>query len=187
MSITSISQVRVGSVTIVTAISGLSGTVYFHWYLDGVHVSSTQSNRHSIYMDNGDSGRVDVLDTTDPDFDPIANAPAGWPARRTLQWHRSAATDMDHYRVEQDIDGGGFAAIGTVHHDPLQWVYTFLTPRLVDLAVYTWRIVPVDTSGNDGAATTIRTEKIVRTPDAPDFTVAWDEGTTKVTWTEAAA
>lgn len=186
MAITSLNQVRVGGVTIVTAESGLSGTVFFHWYLDGVHVSSTQSNRRSFYLDGSDGGVVDVIDTADPDFDVSANAPAGWPARRVLQWTRSASPDMGHYRVEQEKDGGGFVAIGTVHHDALQWVYTFLTPRLVDLSTYIWRIIPVDASGNDGTPSTIRTELIVRTPDSPNFTVSWDSGTQQITWTEVA-
>ena len=61
-----------------------------------------------------------------------------------------------------------------------------LTPRLDDLSTYTWRVIPVNTAGNDGTALTIGPELIVRTPDAPNIEIVFDSGTTRVTFSEAA-
>ena len=48
----------------------------------------------------------------------------------------------DVTEIEQKVGGGAFASIGTVPHDPGAWLYTFVTPRLTDLGVYDWQIVP---------------------------------------------
>ncbi len=72
--------------------------------------------------------------------------------------------------------------IGIVPHDEAQWVYSLLSPRLDDLADAEFRVVPVDKAGNDGTALALSAERIVRTPDAPDFTATFDSGTTKITF-----
>lgn len=185
MAITSITQTRHGVQTIVTAASDLAGTVYLHWYLDGVLVASGTSTRRAFTVVAGDRIRVDVVDTTDPNFDPIANAPAGYAARRRLWWLTSLDADVLHYRVEQQKDGGTWSTVATVPHDG-RWAYTLVTARLVDLASYAWRIVPVDRAGNDGTILTIGPQTIVRTPDAPNFTATFDPATTKVTFASAA-
>ena len=174
-----------GGVT-VTVISNLSGTVYFHWYADGAWLGVTTSNSRTFHLETGDQLRLDVLDTTDPDFDPIANAPAGWPARRTLYWVRSTDADVAAYKIEQQREAAAFTTIGRVIADATSWTYDFLTPRLDDLTNYTWRITPIDAAGNLGTAITIGPEKIVRTPDAPRFTVTWNSGTFKMTFAAAA-
>jgi len=185
MSITAIDTTRFGNVTTVTATSDLGGSPYFHWYVDGAWVGVSLTGSWDFYLPLGDSARIDVIDTADADFDPVAGAPAGWPARRTLWWIRSLATDCDHYRVEQKKGAGEWSTAGIVHHDPNRWEYFILTDRLDDLSDYTWRVVPVDLAGNDGTPTTIGPETIVRTPDAPNFTISFDSGTTKVTFTAA--
>ena len=106
-------------------------------------------------------------------------------SRKTLWWIRSLASDVDHYRIDQSVDGGAWEELATVRVINDQWAYQYTTGPLTDLATYTWRIVPVDTAGSDGTPKTVGPEKIVRTPDAPAFEVSFDADTRKVTFTEA--
>jgi len=186
MAITRYQTTRFRNITTVAVISDLSGTVYYHWYLDGAYIASTTRPTYSFVLEQGEQARIEVQDTTDPNYDPIANAPAGYPARRTLWWIRSTEGDVDYYKVEQKKDSGQWSTIGIVRHDNREWAYSFLTPRLEDLATYTWRIIPVDTAGNEGTPQTIGPETVVRTPDAPRFAISFDPSTTRVTFSAAA-
>ena len=181
----SYSVTRMDNTTRVTVSGRLTGNVFYYWYLDGAFVGRSQSNSRSFVLAHNDMVRVEVIETYDADFDAEANAPAGWPGRRTLWWIRSTDADVDHYRVEQAYGAGDFAEIATVQAVAGQWEYEVLSPRLLDLSGYTWQVVPVDAAGNDGTALEIAQEVIVRTPDAPDFAIAFDEGTTKVTFSAA--
>ena len=183
MTITDYQTIRNENLTRVIVTSDLAGTVYYHWYLDGVLVGSTESSEFWFSLEIGEQARVEVLDTNDPDFDPLQNAPEGWPARRLLWWVRSIDASIDHYRVEQQQNAGAWSIVARVPHDGNLWHYWLLSGRLDDLSDYAWRIVPVDAAGNDGDWTLIGPEKIVRTPDAPDFAIAYDAGTDKVTIT----
>jgi len=209
--ITNYETTRLGGATLVTVTSDLTGTVFFHWYLDGTHVDATTSPSRMFWQAGGDQVRVEVVDTLDPDFDYIAGAPAGWPARRTLWWVSAARTglaamsldelallsldelatsplssdDVAHYRIDQQRQAEGYEAMAIVHYVPGRWTYSHLTGRLDDLTEYTWRIVPVDQAGNDGAAFQIGPETIVRRPDSPDFTATLDEPSGKITFAEA--
>lgn len=186
MAITDIQQQPLGTVIVITATSDLTGTVYYHWYLDGSYVGVTTDGSRSFSSAVGGQARVEVIDTTDAGFDPIANAPDGYPSRYTVHWARSSDTTAALYRVEQRQDGGSWESIGSVDHDPDRWSYSLLTGVLVDLSVYEWRVVAVDAAGNDGSIVSIGPLNVARSPDAPDFTVSFDPGTTRVTFTEAA-
>lgn len=175
-----------GNEVTVEVTSTLSGTVYFHWYLDGIWQGRTLSGRRMFYLDAGDQARVDVLDTNDAQFDAVANAPTQYPARRLIWWVRSLAADVDHYRVEQKKAGGSWEAVAIVSHREDRWDYSVISERLDDLTQYTWRVVPVDVAGNDGDPVTIGPEQIVRRPDAPNFEITYDSGTRKITFSEAA-
>lgn len=105
---------------------------------------------------------------------------------RSLCWVRSQSTSVTLYRIDQKPSGGAFSAIGYVQAATGAWLYRFLTGVLDDLETYTWRIVPLDSAGNAAASPTeIGPEKIVRTPDTVDFSVAFDNDTQKVTFSEA--
>jgi len=186
MAITAYSQQQVGNVTIVTVTSGLSGTIYYHWYLDGLWQGVTQAPSKSFVLGVGKQARIEVNDTNDVDYDGPANAPTAYPAVRTLTWIRSLASDVACYRVEQQQDGGDWNTIGTVQRNGAQWEYRFTTPALDDLSTYDWRVYPIDETGNDGTVLNLDGELIVRTPDSPDYTVTFDSGTTKVAFAEAA-
>jgi len=176
---------RLGDVTQIDVTTWLAGVVYYCWYLDGILIDTTTSPRLWIQTAVGYQARLEVIASNDPDFDTESNAPAGWPSRRLIWWVRSVDSDVVSYRVEQDQDGGGWSTVATVAAVADQWEYQVLSDRLEDLAQYTWRVVPIDAAGNDGTPIAAGEEKIVRTPDAPNFAIAFDDGTTKVTFSAA--
>lgn len=171
---------RVDGVTTIIVSSPLSEPFY-HWYVDGVYVGVTRDPRWQLYLSDGEQAHVEVIDTIDGAFDPVAGAPAAYPSQRTLWWCRSLSTDVASYRVEQQQDGGSWTAIATVHAVAEQWDYRHLTERLVDLAEYAWRVIPVDQAGNDGTAISLSAVTVVRWPDAPEWTFSFDAGTDLVT------
>jgi len=154
----------------VSVTSSLTAPVYFFWYLDGAFAGMTGSGSKVFILPQGDQSVVDVLDSADPDFDYIANAPTQYPARRTLVFIRSADAATARYRIDQQAGGGAWEIIGFVAQETGRWQYTFVTGRLDDLTLYAWRVVPLDSAGNAGTAVTIAQELIVRSPDAPNFT-----------------
>jgi len=183
VAITAYSTVRIGNVVQVTAVSDLGGTIYYHWYEDGTWLASGRVPTRAFRLPSGEQARIEAIDTNDDDFDPIADAPDGWPARRTLFWLRDPARgDVDAYLVEQQKDGGDWETVAAVPHVAGQWSYTLLSDRLDDLAEYAWRVTPMDRAGNPGTPVELAAEKIVRTPDAPSFGIAFDPNTTKVTF-----
>jgi len=163
---------RIGDATRVTATSALTGTVYFLWYVDGAYVATTKTGVRDFTLAAGDQARVEVLATTDPAFDPIANAPTEWSARRSLWWCRSLATNVDHYTVEQAIGSGPFAVAAVVTQTPEAWALGWLSARLADLTTYTWKVTPYDRAGNRGASRLFGPELVVRRPDGPRFTAS---------------
>lgn len=183
MTVTAVTYARVGDMTRVFATSDLTDPTY-HWYLDGSWLGASLAPFRDVQIAPGDQARVDVLDTTDPAFDPIANAPEGFPARRSLWWVRSADLDVDHYLVEQDQDGGGYELVGRVPQAAEAWALGWLTARLEDLSTYTWRVTPYDAAGNAGTARTFGPEKVVRRPDAPDFALSFNDTTDRLTISE---
>ncbi len=180
MSITAYNVERLENVSEVTVTSSLSGTIYFHWWLDGLYQGASTSASRAFFTDVAQQARIEVVDSNDADFDWAANAPAAYPPRRSLWWVRSLDSDVAHYKIEQQQDGGDWETLGYVTHRRETWSYFFTTDRLDDLAEYSWRVTPIDAAGNAGTAVTIDSEKIVRTPDAPSFAVAFDEGTSRV-------
>ena len=173
--ITSQTQQRLGPVVVVTVVSDLTPPpVYFHWYVHGAWIGPTTTGRRSFAPAPGEKLIVEVNDTLDPDYDAIANAPAGYPARRTLWWNRSIATDVSHYLAEENKASAGYVELASIPHDDNVWDYRQLTDPLDDLTSYEWRIRPVDLAGNIGTAVSLAAENVVRFPDAPDFTASFD-------------
>jgi hypothetical protein len=185
VTITAYATTRQGRLTRVRAISSLSAPIYYHWYLDGLYLGVTRTESRAFCLDLSDQRRITVLDTNDPDFDPLVNAPEGWPARRTIQWTASVAADVAWYRVDQSKAGGEWTAVARVRHDPRRWVYSWESGRLDDLTKYAWRVVPMDEGLNDGTPLLLEAELIVRAPDAPNFTATFSEETSRVTFAAA--
>ena len=176
----SITLAMAGNLTLATATTSLTGIVYYFWYLDGLYVGSTTSasgsSSRSFALRPGDQSRLEVLCSNSPDFDPVANAPAGWPARRVLVFTRSLDTTTSSYLIEQQANGGSWSAIATVPADSRTWLYELITPRLTDLTQYAWRVTPINAAGQSGTPVSLGQELIVRTPDAPDFTFTFNSG-----------
>ena len=198
MAITFTTAVRIGAITLVTVTSSLTGTVYFHWYLDGAYVGFTTSGQHSFQLPEDGLARVEVVDTNDAAFDPLAAPPAFFPARFTIHWVRSLSTDVKEYLVEWSLNGvDNWSRLVRIPHDEEVWDYAILTERLVDLTNYFWRVQPVDVAGNIGTALLITgpigegfTEalipvQVVRVPDAPRWAFTWNAGTQRVTYAAA--
>jgi hypothetical protein len=182
--ITSQTITRIGEIVTVTVASSLSGTVYFHWYLDGQWSGRSTVGTRSFYLAAGEQARLAVQDTNDADYDYEANNPEPYPARRILWWIRSLATDVDYYRIDHRKDAGDWTAVATVPRDRERWDYQWTTGRLDDLTDYQWRVVPVDTAGNDGTPVATVAETIVRHPDGITYTAAL-EATGELTLTES--
>ena len=183
--ISSFSQTRFANTTIVTVASTLSAPVYYFWYLDGIPAGMTATPSKAFALSPGDQQTVDCLDSNDAGFDPVANAPAGWPARRTLEFIRSIDPTIDRYLVEQQANGGAWSTLCTIHDDKSKWAYTARTGQLADLTSYAWRVTPIDAAGNAGAPTVLATELVVRTPDAPAFAVSFVPGSDQVEFSAA--
>ena len=185
MAITAYTMTRFGTTTTVEVTSDLSGTIFYHWYADGAYLGMTTTPARTFALEYDEMIRVECQDTTDADYDPIANAPDGWPARRSIFWTRSTDTDAAGYRVEQKAGAGDWTEIGRIHQNATAWSFAVLSPRLTDLTVYQWRVVPMDAAGNDGTPITLDAETVVRTPDAPDFEFTYDEDTDQITFAAA--
>jgi hypothetical protein len=181
--IESINQTQIGNIVTVTVVSSLSAPVYYFWYLDGNFVNETQTPT-MVFVPSAQT-IITCIDSNDPGFDPIANAPAGFPATRTLFFVRSLDPNIGSYLLQQSENSGAWETIATVHDDPGTWSYQVTTGELDDLSQYAWQVVPVDIYGNTGTPTALANELIVRTPDAPDFTFTFEQGSDQVLFSGA--
>jgi len=181
-----LSTVRRGAVTTVTAVSRLSGRVFYHWYVDGAYLGGSAGNVKTFTLEVGEQVRVEVIDTNDPDFDGVAGAPDGYPARRTIRWVRSIDPQIVAIRVIQQEVGEADLTLAEIPLVGDRWSYELLSPRLDDLGEYGWITRTIDRAGNIGSITAAVLEgalfqaPVVRRPDAPEFTVSFDAGTAKI-------
>jgi hypothetical protein len=181
--ITSYQTTRLDDVTQVAVVSSLTGEVFYHWYLDGMYMGATAANTRSFQLPPGSQAEIEVADTLDPAFDPLSFTPAAPPARKTLWWVRSTATNIKKYRIEQQENAGDWTFLADVlPTSAQQWDFFYTTPRLDDLAAYAWRITPFDIAGNAGAPITFAAETCVRRPDAPRFAAAFNPSTLWMTF-----
>lgn len=163
------------NLTVCEAATLLTGTVFFHWYVDGQYVAGNTSNTLTLSLPSGHQKTITCQDTTDADYDPIANAPEGWPDHITIWWARVTDSSVVGYRVECST-GGDYAQVGWVWQSPHLWIYTWRSDRLADLANYSFRVYAVDEAGNSSSAVSIAITPFVRRPDAPTYTLDFDDG-----------
>jgi len=176
-----LSAATVGGTATIAAKSWLRGPLWFYWWVNGVYYGRTTSGRLTLRPEAGERLTVEVFDTRDPEFDRTTFISRCAPARRTLQWLRSTAAAAASYLVEQRIGGGGWTKIARVPANSSTWLYTWRTEPLADLTLYAWRVTALDAAGNPGSHKVISPEIIVRTPDAPAWSVTLNSGTRKVT------
>jgi hypothetical protein len=174
MSLTSFQAARIGEVVRVTVASSLTAPTYY-WYADGAYVGSSTDPHWTFQVPLGTQLVVDVVDTTDEDFDPYGAAPTMYPAVRTLWWVRSLTADVTAYRVYQQRDEGDWTRLADVASEPDRWDYQYTTERLDDLIEYAWQVVALDAAGNEGPAELLDAEMVVRTPDGVAFTATLEE------------
>lgn len=173
------------ALVITTATRLPGGMVYLRWtvgdfgppyriFVNGVHVDTTQATELRIYVPEGETPPIDVID--DPDEEPEVVRSS----RLTLGWSQSS--DVDHYRVERFISST-WTEIGRVKETG-DSAYSFRTPVLDDDTTHQLRVVPVGSNGLDGTAQQFNDFKVIRHPDVPDVAFLFDDGTAKVTITE---
>jgi len=106
--------------------------------------------------------------------------PATYPGRMTLRWYE--VTNASYYLIEEYVD-----AVWTVRArvpEDGRWVYNWQSRYLEDATTHEFRISAVDTAGNASAVVAF-SELLVRRPDPPQVEYSYDEGTKKVTISEA--
>ena len=188
MAITGYQLSRVGDTVTVTVTSDLGSGVRYYWYYEGAYIGQTTGRSRIFRVEPGEQARIEVLDSTASDFDPIANAPTGWPARRTIWWTRSTDASATAYLVKQQKAGGDWTEVARVPAVAGVWAYYWITDRLDDLTEYNWSVAPVDAAGNVGTGAAVQevgADTIVRRPDAPAAAVTYDSGTNRVTFSSA--
>ena len=177
--ITSYTVSRTGDTSIVRVSSSLTAPIWYWWFLDGAFVNVTRAAQYTFVLTPGEQATVECIDTSD-NVQP--SAPAGYPATRTIRFVTSLADTIARYCVQQQKNGGAWETIGYVQDNPGGWSYSVQTDMLDDLATYAWRVIPIDTAGNQGTALALGSELIVRTPDAPDFSFTFNAGAATVTF-----
>lgn len=181
-----VSRARFGPVTVLTVAGRFAGRVFYHWWVDGDYGGRSASNTFGVHSPAASVARLYIIETLDPDFDPVAGAPDMFGPRKMIRWLRAVDLAAHSYRVEQSRAGAGWVEIGSVFAaGRAAWEFALKTPRLDDLVSYAWRVIPVTFAGNDGNTLAFAAETIVRTPDAPDWTVTWDPDTERVTFAAA--
>lgn len=162
----------------------------FRLYRDGILIRTIAGTD-----DNGDIGSngeavVEVAGDTFPVFtvvdDDTAAAPDGYPDHVTLGWYAAdgpaSSALTDYYRVDQ-YDGAEWNEVGRVP-DTGAGYFTWASGTLADDTTHTFRVVPIGRNGNAGTAVTFAM-LVVRYPDPPNVTYAFNAGAGTVTITAA--
>ena len=151
-------------------------------YRDGRLIATTTAQSITITVAAGsETPVIEVLDDA-------ADLPAaGFPGRALLAWFRSATGSLNHFRVEEYV--GAAWTLRRKLRDPGSTInaagyFTWKSRWLEDVTTHQFRVIPVGDNGNQGSAMTFAVF-VVRHPDPPSVTVAWDSGTAKVTITAA--
>jgi hypothetical protein len=165
---TSFANGGLGGTTTVTVTSDLTGVIYYFWYLDGSYLGVTSSPSYTFILPPGVQATVTCIDANSS---ALPSPPAGWPSTRTLEFVRSLDATIARYSIQQSESGGAWVEIRSIQDDPTRWGYQVETGPLDDLTDYAWQVVPHDVAGNAGTPVALGNEFIVRTPDAPEFTI----------------
>lgn len=164
--------------------TNLSGVVYYHWYLDGVWVATTRRPQREFVVPAGEQREIEVWTTRWRGFDGQRHPPETHAGHRVFYWLRAAASDIAKYLAQYKLGAGDWVTFRTVEHRPGQWQYQAETPLLDDAGSYSFQVVPVDRSGNEGTPLDLGTLVVVRRPDVTVYACTWDSGSGKVTFAE---
>jgi len=145
----------------------------YYVYVDGVLAATTSQTWYDLTVGVGQSPMVDVLD------DSAATPDETFPAGITLAWY-SVGGGVAQYRIDKYIDGQ-WVEQATVSD---AWYQVWRSGTLADDTDHQYRIVPIGTNGNEGTAVEY-IALVVRNPDPPAVTMAYDAGDGTVTIDEA--
>lgn len=157
-----------------------SGTSRFHVIAKGRDVffpSTTKTSHIFDHDDNEEPPVVEVYDSTETeaDVDQMVNPPY-----MLLQWY--AATDAKYYIAQQQETVGANTQWTTRKPTIFangEGYYQFATPVLDDEEEHTWRIIALDDLGHESIVEFTMT--MVRNPDPPRISLAYNAGTGSLT------
>ena len=144
----------------------------FWLYRNGVLLGTTTNTSTRLRVVAGQTVAFEVFDAQP------ARTPIQFPGEIILQWR--AVADAVHYRVEEDV-----ATVWTLRATILEdgsGLYDWQSGPLDDVTSYDFRVRAVDAHAMQGTALALSVF-MVRYPDVPAFTSAYDSGTNKVTVT----
>lgn len=172
MAVTSITATQIGPASfILTYASDLVSPTFYIW-AGGRFVVQTPLTSYQIDLEPGEQLQVDV-------FDDATETPGEvYPGRFFLNWY--AVDSAVEYRIEEYVDAAWTlrqvvaASVGTY--------YTWSSRFLEDDTTHRFRVIPVGEDGIHGFGTEFQ-GLMVRHPDAPRVTMAYDADTATVTVT----
>lgn len=149
----------------------------YYEYVDGVLVSSGPQTWRDLWLAPGEMVQFEVLDS------PSETPEPAYPSRAWLAWYADAVDPAYRYRVDEYVDSE-WVQVGAVLPQLGQTYFTWLSRVLEDETTHQFRVVPVAFNGEDGLPLLI-TVPVVRRPDPPTWTGAYDSGTGNLTVTVA--
>lgn len=143
----------------------------FYVYRDGELWLTTAETSLSLYAEPGEYFVLEVFDSAS------ASPSYAYPGRLTLCWY--AVTTAEYYTVEEYVDAAWVTRESRLLEDGSGF-YRWQSRFLEDGETHQFRLTPAGTDGNSGTASTV-TWFMVRHPNPPGLSFAYDEGTTKIT------
>ena len=173
MAVTMAAPALIGSgVVLLSWSSDLGGTPTFRIYLDGELLTETTGTTYVLTQRIGDTPVIEVRDDDSPPA-------AGLPGRVRLEW--TPVAGAAEYRVEEFV-AAAWTQRARVKASDIG-THVWFTRFLEDEATHQFRIVPVGENGNDGTPLAF-SFLMVRSPDPPDVSYAYNPGPDTVTITE---
>lgn len=176
MAITYSAPVRTSDRTVKLGfVSSLGASALKYVYQDGILIATTTAEEWIFQALPGTALIVEVLDDADALPEDV------FPGRVTLGWH--GEDNVESYLIEEFIDAA-WTTRATILDDGSGY-YAWTSRFLEDVTTHQFRITPTGTNGQTGAVRAF-SAFMVRNPDTPVLSSAFDEGTGKVTWDTAA-
>lgn len=150
--------------------SDLGGTPTFYIYRDAELVNTTTLTRYQVTIAAGESPVFAI-------FDDAADRPDSFSSRAHIQWLYQA--DIDYYRVEEFISAA-WVERKRLTSKVTKQIYDFNSRVLEDVTTHQFRVTAVGVNGNESTASSI-TLFMIRTPDPPDVTYSYTNGTKLIT------
>lgn len=170
MAVTITEATRIGRTTWRLSWTSSLESPTFYIYLDGVLADQTEAQTRQFEIAPGEQVDIQI-------FDSSSDTPeASYPGRVTLGWEWVDGAVA--YRIQR-WTGSAWEDYATVA-DAGQAAFTAQTPYLDDVTTHQFRIIAEDFQGLQGSAKEA-TVFMVRRPDQPSATVAYDDGTHVIT------